>query len=69
MSRHLYQGTFKDGNGRVVGPATTANQTAGTINIYEAGGTTAADVYAAETGGSAVNTVSSDDDGHFLFWV
>jgi hypothetical protein len=69
MARHKYQGTFKDGNGMVVGTATTANATVGTISVYLAGGTTAADVYAAETGGSAVNSVSTDEDGFFEFWV
>jgi hypothetical protein len=69
MSRHLYQGTFKDGNGRVVGTQTTANATSGTISIYLANGTTAANVYAAETGGSQINSVSTDDDGHFQFWI
>jgi len=69
MARHCYQGTFKDGQGQVVGPETTANSTAGEIYVYLAGGTTAADVYVAESGGSAVDHVDSDDDGHFLFWV
>ena len=69
MARHAYCGTFKDGNGRVVGTATTANATVGTISIYLANGTTAADVYAAESGGTAVNSVSTDDNGYFKFWV
>ncbi len=69
MSRYKYQGTFKDANGAAVGAATTSNSTDGTILIYLAGTTTAADVYEAESGGSAVNSVSTDDYGHFVFWV
>jgi hypothetical protein len=69
MSRYKYQGTFTDGNGRVVGSSTTSNSTAGTISVYLAGTTTAADVYAAESGGSAVASVSTDAYGHFSFWV
>ena len=62
MARYIYQGQFKDGNGRVV--------TSGTISIFEAGGTTPANVYAAESGGSAVSSVLSDSsDGSFSFWV
>ena len=61
MARHIYQGTYKDGNGRVI--------TSGTISVYLAGTGTAADVYTASAGGSAVNSVTSDTDGHFLFWV
>jgi hypothetical protein len=62
MARHIYQGTFKDGNGRVV--------TSGAISVYEAGTITAANIYTASAGGSAVNSVTSDStDGSFLFWV
>jgi hypothetical protein len=64
-----FRKTFKDGNGRVVGTATTANATVGTISVYLANGTTAANVYAAETGGSTVTSVSTDDNGYFKFWV
>lgn len=62
MARYKYQGTYKDGNGRRV--------TSGTISVYEAGGTTPANVYAAESGGSSVSSVLSDSsDGSFSFWV
>ena len=61
MARYIYQGTFKDGNGRVVA--------SGTISVYLAGTTTAANVYTASAGGSAVNSVTSDTDGHFLFYI
>jgi len=69
MARYKYQGTFKDGNGRVVGTATTSDGVAGTVSVYLAGTTTAASVYAAETGGVAVNSVSTDTHGYFYFWV
>jgi len=69
MSRYKYQGTFKDGNGKVVGTATTSDGVAGTISVYLAGGTTVASVYTAASGGTAVNSVSTDTHGHFYFWV
>jgi hypothetical protein len=69
MARYKYQGTFKDGNGAVVGAATTSNATDGVIYVYLAGGTTAASVYAASSGGTAVNSVETDDDGFFEFWL
>lgn len=41
-----------------------------TVNVYEAGGSTPADVYAASTGGSPVNSVDSDGTtGVVIFWV
>jgi len=62
MGRHIFQGTYQDGAGRVVQE--------GTISIYLAGTTTPADVYAASAGGIAVNSVESDEDtGHFKFFV
>jgi len=62
MARYKYQGVCKDGNGRVIVSAT--------ITVYLAGGTTAATVYAAESGGSSVGSVTSDStDGSFSFWV
>ena len=69
MARYKYQGTFKDGNGRVVGTATTSDGVAGTISVYLAGTTTAASVYTASTGGVAVNSVTTDTHGYFYFWV
>ena len=69
MSRYKYMGTFKDGNGRVVGTATTSDGVAGTISVYLAGTTTAASVYTASSGGVAVNSVSTDTHGYFYFWV
>lgn len=67
--RHKFQSTFKDGNGRVVGTATTSDGVAGTISIYLAGTTTVASVYTASSGGTAVNSVSTDTHGHFYFWI
>ena len=69
MARYKYQGTFKDGSGAVIGAATTANSTDGVIYVYLAGTTTAASVYAAAAGGTAVNSVETDDYGHFYFYV
>lgn len=62
MARYKYQGTFKDGNGRVV--------VSGTISVYLAGTSNVASIYAAESGGSAVNSVTSDStDGSFILWI
>ena len=69
MARYIYQGTFHDQNGRLVGAGTTANSTDGVIYVYLAGTTTAASVYTASSGGTAVNSVETDDNGHFSFWV
>lgn len=59
--RYIYQGVAKDGNGKVIPSAT--------VSVYLAGTTTPADVYAASSGGAAVNSVTCGTDGHFLFWV
>ncbi len=60
--RYIFQGTFTDGMGRAV--------LGGTVSVYLAGTTTAASVYAASSGGTAVNSVaSSSTDGSFLFYV
>ena len=67
--RHKFQSTFKDGNGRVVGTATTSDGVAGTISVYLAGTATVASVYTASSGGTAVNSVTTDTHGHFYFWV
>ncbi len=66
MARYIYQGTTKDGTGKVVCEAT--------ISIYLAGGYTVASVYTAITGGTAVNSVTSGSEtspspGYFGFWV
>ena len=60
--RYSQHGTYKDGNGKVV--------TSGTISVFLADGTTAASIYTAESGGSAVNSVTSDStNGTFVFFV
>lgn len=40
-----------------------------TVNVYEAGTITPANIYEAESGGSAVSFVMTDEDGSFEFWV
>lgn len=61
MARYKYQGTWTDGNGRRIDSAT--------VSAYLAGGTTAASVYIASTGGGAVNSVTTDTSGLYEFWV
>lgn len=52
---------FTDQSGNVVDEGTCA--------VYEAGGTTAADIYAASSGGAAVNSVESDSAGQCTWYV
>lgn len=60
--RFPFQGVTQDGNGKVMQGAT--------VSTFLTGTTTAADVYAASSGGTAVNSVTSDSvDGTFVFWV
>lgn len=61
MARYIYSGTTRDGAGKIISAATIA--------VYLAGGTTAASVYAAYSGGTAVNSVTSSTDGTFTFYV
>lgn len=63
MARHIYQGVTRDGNGVVIASAT--------ISVYLAGTTTAATIYAAETGGSAITTgqTTSGTNGAYSFYV
>ena len=62
MARWSCQGTTRDGNGRVILGAT--------VSVYLTGTTTVASIYAAEAGGTAVNSVlSSSTNGSFLFFV
>jgi hypothetical protein len=62
MARHIYQGKFVDGNGAIIG--------GGTISVFLEDGTTAADVYEAESGGAVVNSVTSDtSNGTWSFFV
>jgi len=59
--RTQYYGFAKDGNGKVINEAT--------ISVFLAGGTTVASIYAAATGGTAVNSVASGSDGKYSFFV
>lgn len=59
--RHIYQSTSGDARGNVV-PSMT-------VSVFLENTTTAANVYAAATGGSPVNAVTTANDGSFLFWV
>lgn len=59
--RHVYTGFTKDANGMII-------QTA-VISVYLAGTTTEASVYTSSTSATAVNSVTSDDDGKFTFYV
>lgn len=63
MARYAYQNVVRDKQGRIVASAT--------IVIYEADSTTAATIYEAKSGGSAVSgaSLTSDSDGRFLFYV
>ena len=62
MAREKFQGWTVDGNGKVILSATVA--------VYLSGTTTAASVYSASSGGTAVNSVtSSATDGSFSFYV
>lgn len=61
MARYIYQGTFRDGLGRVV--------SSGTVSVYLENSSTAANVYTAASGGTAVNSVTSSSDGSFVFFV
>ncbi len=63
MARYQKQSHFLDGAGNVLAD--------GTISVYLAGyaGITPASIYVAETGGTAVNSVTSASDGSFSFWV
>jgi len=60
--RYIYQGHTVDGNGNVIASAT--------ISIFLNGTSTAASVYVASAGGSAVNSVTSNStNGSFSFYV
>src|SRR3989304_3100197 len=59
--RFAFQSVAKDGMGRII-PSMT-------ISVYKAGGTVAANVYTALTGGSPVTSVTTSSDGSFAFYV
>lgn len=62
MSRHPVVGTCRDtSNGQVRGLST--------VSVYLAGGTVPALIYTASSGGTVVNSVTSDSYGKFLFYI
>ena len=61
MARYKFEGTFWDQAGNVVPQ--------GTVSVFFSGTTIPASIYAASSGGSAVNFVLSGIDGRFLFYV
>lgn len=61
MARYIFQGTWKDGSGRSV--------SGGLVSVYLAGTLTPANVYAASAGGATIQSVLSEADGHFKFYV
>ncbi|MFA5377782.1 MAG: hypothetical protein WC455_18675 [Dehalococcoidia bacterium] len=61
MARYRYGSVLRDGNGCILASAT--------VSVYLAGTTTAASVYTASSGGTAVNSVTTDTDGSFEFYV
>ena len=61
MSRAYVSGYIRDHYG--------TSYREGIVYLYEAGGTTPAKMYAAETGGSAVYHVSTTRQGFYEFWV
>jgi len=61
MARYIYQGTTEDQNGVIIPSAT--------VFVFEAGGSTPANIYTASSGGAAVNSVTSDSNGFFSFYV
>lgn len=59
--RYLYTGTARDGHGHVISGAT--------VSVYLAGTTTAATIYTTDVIVTSVNSVTSDTDGTFTFYV
>lgn len=62
MARYVCQGHFRDKFGHIIPSAT--------VSVFLAGTTTVASVYAAVSGGAAVNSVTSDSSsGLFAFFI
>jgi hypothetical protein len=61
MARYVYQGIFRDKFGHIV--------SGGTVSVFLTGTSTPASIYAASTGGVAVNSVLSDSSGRFELYV
>lgn len=61
MARYKLQGIARDGAGNIIADAS--------VSVYLAGTTTAASVYEASSGGTAVNSVDTDDEGFYELYV
>jgi hypothetical protein len=61
MARKIYRGYARDGNGTILSSAT--------VYVYLTGTSTAASVYTASSGGTAVNSVTSDSTGLYSFYT
>lgn len=61
MARYGIEGHYVDGNGKVV--------PSGTVQLFEAGTTTAANFYEASSGGSQVTSTTTDSAGKFEIYV
>lgn len=61
MARKIYRGYARDGNGTVLSGAT--------VSVYLTGTSTVASIYTASTGGTAVNSTTTDATGLYSFYV
>ena len=61
MARKIYRGYARDGNGTVLSGAT--------VSVYLTGTSTVASIYAASTGGTAVNSTTTDSTGLYSFYT
>lgn len=68
MARYKCFGTFRDQVGNTVVTQATGSGTA-TCSVVLTGTTTAASIYTASSGGTAVNSVDCDAYGNFTFYV
>jgi hypothetical protein len=59
--RYPYTGVTRDGNGHIIPSAT--------VKVFITGTTTPCTIYEAAVGGVAVNSVTSDSTGTFIFYV
>ena len=61
MARRIYRGYARDGNGTILSSAT--------VYVYLTGTSAAASVYTASSGGTAVNSVTTDSTGLYSFYT
>ena len=61
MARSIYRGYAVDGNGTILSSAS--------VYVYLTGTSTAASIYTASSGGTAVNSVTTDSTGLYSFYV